>query len=96
MELKNVRDQDSGTYVCLTPFDSNRGKVHIEVIPACDDPGIPENGFRTGDDFTLGKIVVFWCPEGTTLNQNDRRIIIRCMSIDNVAQWTDETPICFK
>ncbi|XP_062981165.1 CUB and sushi domain-containing protein 1 [Elgaria multicarinata webbii] len=59
---------------------------------ACPDPGIPENGKRTGLDFRVGANVQFSCDDNYVLQGTKS---ITCQKVtDTLAAWSDHRPIC--
>ncbi|XP_073531495.1 CUB and sushi domain-containing protein 1 isoform X2 [Phyllobates terribilis] len=58
----------------------------------CPDPGIPENGKRTGFDFRVGANVQFSCDDNYVLQGSKS---ITCQRVtDTLAAWSDHRPIC--
>ncbi|XP_078603464.1 uncharacterized protein LOC144877421 [Branchiostoma floridae x Branchiostoma japonicum] len=69
-------------------------KIHFEAFDlptdSCLDPGVPENGYRTGESFAAGSVVWFGCDDGYTLVGQER---LTCVSGD-VADWDFSPPSC--
>ncbi|KAI8487906.1 hypothetical protein Bbelb_343540 [Branchiostoma belcheri] len=69
-------------------------KIHYEAFlllrPPCFDPGVPENGFRHGDIFTVASVVTFGCNDGFTLKGQEK---LNCMSGYQSA-WNGPLPTC--
>ncbi|KAF7247843.1 CUB and sushi domain-containing protein 1 [Varanus komodoensis] len=58
----------------------------------CPDPGVPENGKRTGLDFRVGASVQFSCDDNYVLQGTKS---ITCQKVtDTLAAWSDHRPIC--
>ncbi|XP_072912857.1 CUB and sushi domain-containing protein 1-like [Hemitrygon akajei] len=62
------------------------------VSGMCPDPGIPDNGRRTGSDFRLGASLQFACEDGYVL-QGSKGIICQKVT-DTLAAWNDHRPVC--
>eukprot|EP00058_Branchiostoma_floridae_P008085 XP_002593573.1 hypothetical protein BRAFLDRAFT_125152 [Branchiostoma floridae] len=60
------------------------------VSAPCRDPGVPVNGYRTGDSFVVDAVVSFGCNEGFTLVGHDH---ITCMP-GNRRDWNYPPPTC--
>ena len=54
----------------------------------CDDPGIPNSGYRTGSRFFAGDYVTYLCNHGYTLVGP---VTILCQLN---GQWTKNKPLC--
>ncbi|XP_065177679.1 uncharacterized protein LOC135808421 [Sycon ciliatum] len=55
----------------------------------CEDPGVPENGFRIGNDLSRGGSGVFFiCNNGFTISGNERSMC----RLDGT--WTTPVPLC--
>ncbi|XP_072107222.1 CUB and sushi domain-containing protein 1a [Mobula birostris] len=62
------------------------------VSGMCPDPGIPDNGRRTGSDFRLGASLQFACEDGYVLQGSKG---ITCQKVtDTLAAWNDHRPVC--
>ena len=57
----------------------------------CEDPGIPSNGYRVGNEFSVGHSVSFNCSESYMLVGSET---ITCIQTHYGAEWTDITPVC--
>ncbi|XP_078583907.1 uncharacterized protein LOC144866419 [Branchiostoma floridae x Branchiostoma japonicum] len=57
---------------------------------SCPDPGVPNNGYRTGDSFAVGSVVSFGCNDGYTLLGPES---LTCMS-STVVGWNSYAPNC--
>nr|XP_033792232.1 CUB and sushi domain-containing protein 1 [Geotrypetes seraphini] len=58
----------------------------------CPDPGIPENGKRTGFDFRVSASVQFSCDDNYVLQGSKS---ITCQRVtDTLAAWSDHRPTC--
>ncbi|XP_078678926.1 CUB and sushi domain-containing protein 1-like isoform X2 [Branchiostoma floridae x Branchiostoma belcheri] len=57
----------------------------------CADPGFPKNGYKNGDNFTVGSVVTFGCNDGFTLRG---RRNLTCLNA-GVRGWdTNDLPVC--
>lgn len=61
------------------------------TVIACGDPGIPANGLRVGDDFTVGHNVTFTCQPGYTMMGGDNAVTNTCT---NNSTWSGTLPMC--
>ncbi|XP_075718053.1 CUB and sushi domain-containing protein 1 [Rhinoderma darwinii] len=69
----------------------NQGGVPT-ATDMCPDPGIPDNGKRTGFDFRVGANVQFSCDDNYVLQGSKS---ITCQRVtDTLAAWSDHRPIC--
>ncbi|KAM4694506.1 CUB and sushi domain-containing protein 1 [Discoglossus pictus] len=58
----------------------------------CPDPGVPDNGKRTGFDFRVSANVQFSCDDNYVLQGSKS---ITCQRVtDTLAAWSDHRPIC--
>jgi len=57
-------------------------------LKECDDPGVPENGRRFGNDLSIGSIIYFQCFDGFEL------IGERFITCQPGALWTASGPFC--
>ncbi|XP_029694158.1 CUB and sushi domain-containing protein 3-like isoform X4 [Takifugu rubripes] len=57
----------------------------------CGDPGIPANGLRGGDDFTVGHNVTFTCQPGYMMMGGDNAVTRTCT---NNSTWSGTLPAC--
>ncbi|XP_048865206.1 CUB and sushi domain-containing protein 1-like isoform X4 [Brienomyrus brachyistius] len=58
----------------------------------CPDPGIPENGKRTGDDFQVGASIQFSCDDSYVL-QGPKSITCQRVT-ETLVAWSDHRPTC--
>ena len=61
---------------------------------ACDDPGVPANGRRVGDEFYVGRELFFACEPGFVLRGSE---VLTCRygDVDDVdPHWDGELPRC--
>ena len=56
----------------------------------CEDPGIPVNGYRLGDEFLEGRKVSYKCKAGYWLNGTAEPV---CNGT-GYGNWSDEKPFC--
>uniref|UniRef100_A0A6Q2X490 CUB and Sushi multiple domains 3a n=1 Tax=Esox lucius TaxID=8010 RepID=A0A6Q2X490_ESOLU len=69
----------------------NEGGIK-QASNSCPDPGEPENGKRTGSDFSIGATVQFLCDEDHVLQGSKT---ITCQRVAEVfAAWSDHRPVC--
>lgn len=59
----------------------------------CEDPGIPEDGNRQGDEFTVNATVSFSCNSGHVLYGSKS---ITCEQGIYEAFWNDDAPVCIR
>ncbi|KAI8490969.1 hypothetical protein Bbelb_313880 [Branchiostoma belcheri] len=77
-------------------FTEEGFRIHFEVLTLnmssseCPDPGVPENGYRDGENFTAGSVVTFGCHDGFILTGQER---IMCMT-GYRRDWTARPPTC--
>ncbi|XP_067093259.1 CUB and sushi domain-containing protein 3-like [Osmerus mordax] len=85
--------------VKLLPGKDNTNKLSLmneggikQVSNYCPDPGEPENGKRTGSDFSIGATAQFTCDEDHVLQGSKS---ITCQRVAEVfAAWSDNRPVC--
>ncbi|KAK6327212.1 hypothetical protein J4Q44_G00028570 [Coregonus suidteri] len=69
----------------------NEGGIK-QVSNYCPDPGEPENGKRSGTDFSIGATAQFTCDEDHVLQGSKT---ITCQGVAEVfAAWSDHRPVC--
>ncbi|KAK7887169.1 hypothetical protein WMY93_026790 [Mugilogobius chulae] len=61
------------------------------TLITCGDPGIPANGLRLGDDFTVGQNVTFLCQPGFVMIAADFGLTRTCT---NNSTWSGAIPAC--
>ncbi|GCB63419.1 hypothetical protein scyTo_0000153 [Scyliorhinus torazame] len=57
----------------------------------CNDPGVPQNGTRSGDSREPGDTVTFQCDPGYQLQGTAK---IMCVQVDNRFFWQPDPPTC--
>ena len=57
----------------------------------CGDPGVPANGLKAGDDFTVGHNVTFTCQPGYVMMGRDNAVTRTCT---NNSTWSGTLPTC--
>ncbi|XP_048355110.1 CUB and sushi domain-containing protein 1-like isoform X3 [Sphaerodactylus townsendi] len=75
-------------------FTSKQGfaiQFSVSTATSCNDPGIPQNGSRSGDSKEAGDSIVFQCDPGYAL-QGDAKI--SCVQIENRFFWQPDPPTC--
>uniref|UniRef100_A0ABI7Z9P7 CUB and Sushi multiple domains 2 n=1 Tax=Felis catus TaxID=9685 RepID=A0ABI7Z9P7_FELCA len=75
-------------------FTSKQGfAIHFSVSTAtsCNDPGVPQNGSRSGDSWEAGDSTVFQCDPGYALQGSAE---ISCVKIENRFFWQPSPPTC--
>ncbi|XP_034142652.1 CUB and sushi domain-containing protein 3 [Esox lucius] len=85
--------------VKLLPGKDNNNKLSLmneggikQVSNYCPDPGEPENGKRSGSDFSIGAMAQFTCDEDHVLQGSKT---ITCQRVAEVfAAWSDHRPVC--
>lgn len=84
-------------FVCFSffPFASVLMRVTCLTSPltviTCGDPGIPANGLKAGDDFTVGHNVTFTCQPGYVMMGGDNAVTRTCT---NNGTWSGTLPTC--
>ncbi|KAM8868852.1 CUB and sushi domain-containing protein 3-like isoform 1-T1 [Spinachia spinachia] len=85
--------------VKLLPGKDNTNKLSLmneggikQVSNYCPDPGEPENGKRTGSNFSISATAQFTCDEDHVLQGSKT---ITCQRVAEVfAAWSDHRPVC--
>ncbi|XP_078571590.1 CUB and sushi domain-containing protein 3-like [Branchiostoma floridae x Branchiostoma japonicum] len=82
-------------HLVLTTDESwteNGFKIYYEVFDLmhapCSDPGVPDNGYRNGEDFSGGSVLTFGCDDGLTLIGEET---LTCVSGQG---WGFSAPTC--
>ncbi|CAG12911.1 unnamed protein product, partial [Tetraodon nigroviridis] len=57
----------------------------------CGDPGVPANGLKVGDDFTVGHNVTFTCQPGYAMMGGNNPVTRTCT---NNSTWSGTLPTC--
>lgn len=63
----------------------------VTTATSCNDPGIPQNGSRSGDSRDAGDSIVFQCDPGYLLEGEPK---INCVQIADRFYWNPNPPIC--
>ncbi|XP_070324528.1 CUB and sushi domain-containing protein 2 isoform X4 [Odocoileus virginianus] len=75
-------------------FTSKQGfaiQFSVSTATSCNDPGVPQNGSRSGDSWEAGDSTVFQCDPGYTLQGSAE---ISCVKIENRFFWQPSPPTC--
>ncbi|XP_030679232.1 CUB and sushi domain-containing protein 2 isoform X5 [Nomascus leucogenys] len=75
-------------------FTSKQGfaiQFSVSTATSCNDPGIPQNGSRSGDSWEAGDSTVFQCDPGYALQGSAE---ISCVKIENRFFWQPSPPTC--
>lgn len=56
----------------------------------CGDPGVPANGLRYGEDFTIGQNVSFQCQPGYRMEEDGSPV----RTCTQNGTWTGNMPLC--
>uniref|UniRef100_G1LHV8 CUB and Sushi multiple domains 2 n=1 Tax=Ailuropoda melanoleuca TaxID=9646 RepID=G1LHV8_AILME len=75
---------------CIWTIEADAGCT-ISTATSCNDPGIPQNGSRSGDSWEAGDSTVFQCDPGYALQGSTE---ISCVKIDNRFFWQPSPPTC--
>ncbi|XP_042194838.1 CUB and sushi domain-containing protein 1 [Callorhinchus milii] len=75
-------------------FTSKQGfaiQFSVSTATSCNDPGVPQNGSRSGESREPGDAVTFQCDPGYALQGH---ATITCSQIDNRFFWSPDPPTC--
>eukprot|EP00063_Salmo_salar_P082922 XP_014057757.1 PREDICTED: CUB and sushi domain-containing protein 3-like [Salmo salar] len=91
LRLHFVTDRNHRHKGFTLQYQVNEGGIK-QVSNYCPDPGEPENGKRTGSDFSIGARAQFTCDEDHVLQGSKT---ITCQRVAEVfAAWSDHRPVC--
>ncbi|KAB0386866.1 hypothetical protein FD755_001822, partial [Muntiacus reevesi] len=65
--------------------------IPVSTATSCNDPGVPQNGSRSGDSWEAGDSTVFQCDPGYALQGSAE---ISCVKIENRFFWQPSPPTC--
>lgn len=65
--------------------------VPVSTATSCNDPGVPQNGSRSGNSWEAGDSTVFQCDPGYALQGSAE---ISCVRIENRFFWQPSPPTC--
>lgn len=65
--------------------------VPVSTATSCNDPGVPQNGSRSGTSWEAGDSTVFQCDPGYALQGSAE---ISCVKIENRYFWQPSPPTC--
>lgn len=63
----------------------------VSTATSCNDPGVPQNGSRSGNSWEAGDSTVFQCDPGYALQGSAE---ISCVKIENRFFWQPSPPTC--
>ncbi|XP_067329772.1 CUB and sushi domain-containing protein 2 isoform X5 [Anolis sagrei] len=75
-------------------FTSKQGfaiQFSVSTATSCNDPGVPQNGSRSGGSKEAGDSIVFQCDPGYALQGEAK---ISCVQIENRFFWQPDPPTC--
>ncbi|XP_039692963.1 CUB and sushi domain-containing protein 2 isoform X4 [Pteropus medius] len=75
-------------------FTSKQGfavQFSVSTATSCNDPGVPQNGSRSGNSWEAGDSTVFQCDPGYALQGSAE---ISCVKIENRFFWQPSPPTC--
>ena len=62
--------------------------IALSELVGCGKPDVPVNGYKIGDNYWAGQLVIFACDSGYHLEGPSNRL---CLQDGN---WSDTTPTC--
>ncbi len=62
----------------------------ISVVINCGDPGVPANGLRYGEDFTIGQNISFQCQPGYRMEEDGSPV----RTCTQNGTWSGNMPLC--
>ena len=90
LDVCNSKMKDWKMYQIIRIFPS----LAFNFSAPCPDPGTPDNGYRTGDNFTVGSVVSFGCNDDyVMLGQGQQRLTCVLGDPDGI-DWNFLTPSC--
>uniref|UniRef100_A0A8D2L0U8 CUB and Sushi multiple domains 2 n=1 Tax=Varanus komodoensis TaxID=61221 RepID=A0A8D2L0U8_VARKO len=98
-EQNNERDPEhvqNAVCCCRKAPESEHPVSHcflstVSTATSCNDPGVPQNGSRSGDTKEAGDAIVFQCDPGYALQGEAK---ISCVQIENRFFWQPDPPTC--
>lgn len=62
----------------------------FSIVINCGDPGVPANGLRYGEDFTIGQNITFQCQPGYRMEEDGSAV----RTCTQNGTWSGNMPIC--
>ena len=62
--------------------------VYLDVVDACNDPGVPAGALRSGSRFQVGDTLTYRCQAGLDLLGSSQRVCLLSR------EWTGSAPRC--
>ena len=94
LEYESTLDSESNTPVERNRRSDEDSSNSDSSGQTCEDPGVPTNGRRVGNDFHVGRELSFACESGFVLRGSD---VLTCTYggiDDNEPHWDGDLPQC--
>lgn len=90
--ISRFDSSDQGSYKCFFKnYDNGTAEVITTTeLVGCGEPDVPMNGYKIGDNYWAGQLVIFACDSGYHLEGPSNRL---CLQDGN---WSDTTPTCHR